>query len=95
VAWQEVLTGLLLGIGLAAASIPMAVWRWGGGEIVPILAGSLLAACLAATLVGIALPWILDRMGADPAFGTGPMSTVIQDFLSILIYLEVATLILG
>jgi magnesium transporter len=59
------------------------------------LAASLAAACFAATLVGIALPWVLHRMGSDPAFGTGPLSTVLQDLLSILIYLEVATLILG
>jgi len=94
VVWQEMLTGLLIGIGLGVASIPVTLWRWGGGDIVPILATSLTAACLAATLVAVALPWVLHRMGSDPAFGTGPLSTVLQDLFSILIYLEVATLVL-
>jgi magnesium transporter len=39
------------------------------------------------------LPWILTARGKDPAFGSGPISTVIQDLLSIAIYLVLATLI--
>lgn len=32
------------------------------------------------------LPALLSRLGRDPAFGSGPLATVIQDLLSILIY---------
>jgi magnesium transporter len=39
----------------------------------------------------MALPYALDRLGRDPAFGSGPLATVIQDLLSILIYFGVAT----
>jgi magnesium transporter len=94
VVWQELLTGFLIGVGLGAASIPIVLWRWGRGDIVLILAASLMAASFAATLVAILVPWVLHRMGSDPAFGTGPLSTVLQDLFSILIYLEVATLAL-
>jgi magnesium transporter len=48
---------------------------------------ALLAACSTATLVAMTLPWLLWRLGGDPAFGSGPLATVIQDLLSILIYL--------
>ena len=34
-------------------------------------------------------------LGTDPAFGSGPLATVIQDLLSILIYFGVAMLLLG
>ena len=34
----------------------------------------------------MALPWLLDR-GRDPALGSGPLATVIQDRLSTVIYL--------
>jgi magnesium transporter len=37
------------------------------------------------------LPWALDRLGIDPAFGSGPLATVIQDLLSVIIYLVIAT----
>jgi magnesium transporter len=36
------------------------------------------------------LPWVLHRLGGDPAFGAGPLATVIQDLLSVLIYFVVA-----
>jgi magnesium transporter len=35
------------------------------------------------------LPWLLARLGGDPAMGSGPLATVIQDILSLLVYLSV------
>jgi Mg/Co/Ni transporter MgtE len=32
---------------------------------------------------GHGLPWLLDRLGFDPAFGSGPLATVVQDLLSV------------
>jgi magnesium transporter len=41
------------------------------------------------------LPWLFDRFDVDPAFGSGPLATVIQDLLSIVIYFMMARAILG
>ena len=35
-------------------------------------------------------PWLFQCFGADPAFGSGPLATVIQDLLSIAVYLAIA-----
>lgn len=43
--------------------------------------------------VAMALPWLLHRLGRDPAFGPGPLATVVQDLLSVLIYFATATAI--
>jgi magnesium transporter len=43
----------------------------------------------------MALPWTIHRLGRDPAFGSGPLATVIQDLLSILIYFALAAAIIG
>jgi magnesium transporter len=40
------------------------------------------------------LPWLLSRTGIDPAFGSGPLATIIQDVLSIGIYFGLVTLLL-
>ena len=40
-------------------------------------------------------PGSLQRLGADPAFGSGPLATVIQDLLSITVYFAVAIPIVG
>ncbi|HSF02078.1 MAG TPA: magnesium transporter, partial [Solirubrobacterales bacterium] len=66
-----------------------------GGQLVAVLGISLVAACSTATAVAITLPWLLQRLGRDPAFGAGPLATVIQDLLSILIYLTVARALMG
>jgi magnesium transporter len=87
---QELITGLLIGLAVGLAAMAVALWRWDDSPFVVVLGISLLAACATATAVAIVLPWALHRLGADPAFGSGPLATVIQDLLSILIYLTAA-----
>jgi magnesium transporter len=46
------------------------------------------AGTVAASL-GLLLPWWLSRAGRDPALGSGPAATVIQDVISLLVYFAV------
>ena len=91
VVWRETLTGVLVGAALALAFFPFAAVFWGETDVALAVSLSLFAACSVATVVAMALPWLLHRMGRDPAFGSGPVATVIQDILSIVIYFAVAT----
>jgi magnesium transporter len=88
---REILTGLAIGLALAMVFYPLALWRWNGAGIAAAVSLAIFAACATATSVAMALPWILQKMGIDPAFGSGPLATVIQDLLSIIIYLAIAT----
>jgi magnesium transporter len=36
------------------------------------------------------LPWAFGRLGFDPALGSGPVGTILQDVLTLLIYFFVA-----
>ncbi len=47
-----------------------------------------------ATTVGLAFPWLLYRSGRDPAFGSGPLATIVQDVLSLAVYFGIALLVL-
>jgi len=47
-----------------------------------------------ATTIGLLLPWLFQRMGSDPALGSGPVATIIQDVLSLVIYFAIATIIM-
>lgn len=80
----ELLSGLLSGLALSSVFFPVALWRWGDDEVAIVV--SLLVACSVATLIAMALPWTIRRFDKDPAFGSGPLATVIRDLLSILIY---------
>jgi magnesium transporter len=89
----EILTGPALGALMAAVSL-VAVWTsMGDARVAVAVAVALLAACSVATLVAATLPWALARRGHDPAFGSGPLATVLQDLLSLLIYLAVAVVV--
>jgi magnesium transporter len=92
---RELATGILVGVTIAAAFIPVALWRWGDAQVAVAAGLALLAACSTATIVAMALPWAIHRLGRDPAFGSGPLATVIQDLLSILIYFAVAVAVIG
>jgi magnesium transporter len=88
---REILTGLFVGAALASVFFPLAWWRWGDTTMATAVALSIFAACATASFVALSLPWALDRLGIDPAFGSGPLATVIQDLLSVIIYLVIAT----
>lgn len=56
---QELLTGLLVGLSLALAFVPVAMWRWGDADLVAAVALALFTACSIAALIAMSLPWLL------------------------------------
>ena len=95
VARLELTTGLLVGLTLAAVFVPIAWLRWGAPDVIAAVAIAMVAACSIATVVAMALPALLRRFDVDPAFGSGPLATVAQDLLTIVIYLVVAEAIVA
>ena len=87
---RELASGLLLSLAIAAAFLPVALVGWGDFKVASGVALALLASSLAATAIALALPWAFQRYGADPAFGSGPLATVLQDVFTIAIYFGVA-----
>lgn len=91
----EAAAGLAIGLAIALVAAPIVFWRWGEADVAVGLGLSLFAACSTATFVAMLLPWGLDRAGLDPAFGSGPLATVVQDLLSIVIYFSIMTAMVG
>src|SRR5690606_2609980 len=92
---REVLTGLTVGAILGALMLPTIALIWGDLAVAVAVALAVLAASAIATVVALALPWLLQRLGRDPAFGSGPLATVVQDLLTILVYFAMVAAILG
>ncbi|MDZ4856140.1 MAG: magnesium transporter [Nitrospirota bacterium] len=91
---QEGTVGLFIGavVGLSAGVCLLA---WGGTQSIAVtLAVTLALTTVIATLVASLLPIGLSRVGVDPALASGPVATVVQDILSVAVYLGIATLIL-
>jgi magnesium transporter len=82
----EVAAGAMIGLALALLAGPSVYFAFGDIRLAAAVGLSILVAGSVATACGLLLPWLLARAGFDPAFGSGPIATVIQDVLSLFIY---------
>jgi magnesium transporter len=82
----EIKTGFLIGLTLGGLSFPLVLAAFNNVRLALAVALAIFTAGGVATTVGIVFPWILDQLGKDPAFGSGPVATIIQDVLSLTIY---------
>lgn len=91
---REGLLGLLIGGavgGMAAAGLLF----FDGRTVLAVVVGLTLAVtAVIATIMASLLPFGLVRLGADPALASGPIATVLQDILSVAVYLGIATALL-
>jgi magnesium transporter len=85
----ELWTGLLIGLALGCLSFPLVAIAFGNFSLAIAVSLSILTAGGVATTIGLFFPWLLDHLGRDPAFGSGPVATIIQDVLSLLIYFAI------
>ncbi|MDD1612794.1 MAG: magnesium transporter [Methylococcaceae bacterium] len=89
----ELKTGLYLGIALALLVFPF-IWLAFNAKLAFSVSVALICASSVATGIGLLLPSVLSRLGKDPAYGSGPVATIVQDLLSLLIYLSVISLLI-
>lgn len=89
----ELASGVAVGAILAMLAVPAVYVLWGDFAVACTVAVALFAASAFATMIATALPALIHRLGKDPAYGAGPLSTVIQDLLSLVVYFLAATLI--
>lgn len=82
----ELRTGALIGLVLALLAFPMVWLVFGELPLAAAVAGALFGASAVASTLGLLLPWTLARLGSDPAYGSGPLATIVQDVLTLLIY---------
>lgn len=83
----ELRTGMLLGAILGLASFLPVLLVFGDARLAAAVATAIFAAGTMAAGLGLLLPWWFARSGRDPALGSGPLATIIQDVLSLLVYL--------
>ena len=90
VVWRELASGLIIGALVSAAFLPFTYGIWGNASVAATVSLALFASSSIAVVVAMLLPYLLARLGLDPAYGSGPLATVIQDLLSIAVYLSIA-----
>lgn len=91
---DEIVTGALLGLILGLLVLPVVVLLFGNVALALAVAIAIVVSGMVATGIGLLLPWLLSRASRDPAYGSGPVATVVQDVLSLLVYFATAALLL-
>jgi magnesium transporter len=82
----ELRTGMLIGLALGLTAYLPILLVFGDFRLASAVSVSIFIAGSIASAIGIGLPWLFARRGLDPAYGSGPVATVIQDILSIVVY---------
>ncbi len=92
---KELLIGLVNGMALGVL-FSLVAWVWQGNPWIGALAGIALGVnVLLAGVIGGTLPFLIKRIGRDPAMMTGPVLTTITDITGVSIYLGLCTIFLA
>ncbi|WP_417043079.1 magnesium transporter [Dysosmobacter sp.] len=102
VIWKEIRVAVVCGVTLAAANFIklMLVDRLIFHNpitfpVAAVICCTMVCTVLCAKVVGCALPLLAKKIGFDPAVMASPFITTIVDAISLLIYFQFATMILG
>ena len=94
--FREARVGLALGALFATLMGVYGVLRYPDTPLIGTsVAASILLAIGSAAGIGAVIPLAFQRIGVDPAIATGPFVTTVVDLLGIVIYFNVARLMLG
>jgi len=91
---KEIKIGVVIALISGSLAAGYSLLRFQSPYLGAVLGISLLSATFFAILVGTFIPWLINKFKKDPALGTGPLTTVLQDVLSVATYFIIATVLL-
>lgn len=92
---REALAGTLLGLILGSITTVWAYFLQNNLPVAIVVGTSLVAISILASVSGSALPFLFRSVGLDPALMSAPFITTAVDVLGVLIYFNLARIILG
>lgn len=96
VLWKELRTGILLGAAFGAfITAYVLIFHTDEPRIAVALGVTMVLISLTANLVGASMPFLLRKLGFDPALTSSPGITTVMDVLGLIIYFQVVIWILG
>ncbi len=94
--WKETRVAILCGLTLAVASFFKVIWIDQASATVSLVVSlTILLTVLTAKITGSILPILASKLGFDPAVMANPFITTIVDALSLVIYFNIASSIIG
>jgi magnesium transporter len=91
---RELRIGLLISFLLGALMFALSFVWLKDTALSTTLGAAIVATTMFSISFTVTLPWVLKRLGFDPAVASGPLATVVCDVSSVTIYLLIATAVL-
>jgi magnesium transporter len=64
---------------------------YGDYKIALVVSIAMFVSIISSVITGLAIPYLFEKMKMDPADASGPVGTIIQDGVSVIIYLSIAS----
>jgi magnesium transporter len=90
---KEIFVALLLGVAMAIGVALVASFR--APEVLVVVTLSMALVVVVGSTIGMSLPFLLTRLGFDPATASAPLITSLADIAGVLIYFSIASWYLG
>jgi magnesium transporter len=90
---EELVIGVAIGASLGLISFILVFVAFGDGLLSLAVGLAVLVGGAVSAVVGFGLPWIFNHFGSDPALGSGPICTIIQDVTSLFIYFVLVSIL--
>ena len=85
----------LVNAGILCAAVLLFTWLLGDPfQLAFTVSAAIFSVVILASVMGTVTPWLLDRMGINPALASGPFITTANDLLGLAVYFGVAWLML-
>ncbi|MDO4321077.1 MAG: magnesium transporter [Lachnospiraceae bacterium] len=96
VVWKEIRVAVLCGVTLALVNFAkLLILDKVGMQVALIVCLTMVVTVMVAKIVGCTLPMLAKQVGFDPAVMASPFITTIVDAVSLVIYFQIATRMLG
>ncbi|MGY6588181.1 MAG: magnesium transporter [Wenzhouxiangella sp.] len=95
---KEFSVALALGLTMGLAVSVIGAWRGGPDlavQLAMVVGFAMLAVVIMGAMIGMLLPFLLQRFNMDPATASTPLITSVADVVGILIYFSIASAILS
>jgi magnesium transporter len=92
---DELIIGTAIGASLGLIAFVLVFFAFGDAALSLAVGLAVLFGGAISAVVGFGLPWLFTNFGSDPALGSGPICTIIQDVASLFIYFVLVTALIA
>lgn len=95
VVWKEIRVGFLVGVALLIVNAIRIYLQYKDLKLCIVLGLTLIGTVIVAKVIGAILPMLAKKLKQDPAIMAAPFITTVVDLCSVMLYFQVATIIMG